>query len=373
MKRELLVGLVFAVLLGLLVGTTIWVKNPGFFKGKAAFQMTARFHEVAGLKEGDEVWIYGTKAGAVSGIKPDGKGGVEVKLDVDYDPDMRADAVVKIGQRSALGGAIVSIHPGTPDQPKMTKDIYDGKSVGDPFAEISNAVAELKEPLKDTVNQAKKVFADFAKHSDEIATNLDKTLDNARAVTDDMRAGKGTIGKLLSDDSVYNDLKDAVAGLKKLTADANGGGGTIDVLLHDKDIASDLKKTMSNIRSVSDDMEAGRGTVGKLFKDDTLYNRIDSAVKSFGDLATDARNGKGVLNKLIYDEALAKRLDTITEDVADITGKLRRGDGTLGKLINDDSLYVDLKAAIKKLGGGVDDVRENAPVLTFAGFLFKGF
>jgi phospholipid/cholesterol/gamma-HCH transport system substrate-binding protein len=373
MKRELVVGLVFAMLLGILVGTTIWVKNPGFFKGKAPFHMTARFREVAGLKEGDEVWVYGTKAGSVSSIKPDGKGAVLVGLDIDYDPDMRSDAIVKIGQRSALGGAVVAIHPGSPDNPKSLREVYDGKSVADPFQEISDAVSELKEPLKDTVGQAKKVFADFAKHSDEIASNLDKTLDNARAVTEDMRAGKGTIGKLLADDAVYNDLKEAVAGLKRLTEDANGGGGTIDVLLHDKDIASDLKKTMSNIRSVSEDLEAGRGTVGKLFKDDTLYNRIDSAVKSFGDLASDARTGKGVLSKLIYDESLAKRLDTITEDVADITGKVRRGDGTLGKLINDDSLYVELKAAIKKLGGGVDDVRENAPVLTFAGFLFKGF
>jgi phospholipid/cholesterol/gamma-HCH transport system substrate-binding protein len=286
---------------------------------------------------------------------------------------MRADAVVKIGQRSALGGAIVSIHPGTPESPKLTKDIYDGKSVGDPFAEISSAVAELKEPLKDTVNQAKKVFADFAKHSDDIATNLDKTLDNARAVTDDVRAGKGTIGKLLQEDKVYEDLKSAVADLKKIAADANGGGGTIDVLLHDKDVASDLKKTVSNIRSVSDDLEAGRGTMGKLFKDDTLYNRIDSAVASFGQLATDAREKKGLLGKIIYDEEFAKRFDTITEDIAEVTGKLRRGEGTLGKLINDDSVYNELKSAIKKLGGGADDVRENAPVLSFTGFLFTAF
>ncbi len=373
MKRELLVGLVFVLLLGLLVGATILVGNPGFFRSTPPFRMRTRFHEVAGLKEGDEVWIYGTKAGTVESIKPDHKGAVEVGLAVDYDPDMRADAVVKIGQRSALGGAVVSIHPGSADAPAMKKDIYDGRAVADPFQEISDAVAEIKEPLKDTVTQAKKVFADFAKHSDEIASNLDKTLDNARAVTEDIRAGKGTIGKLLSDDAVYKDLKDAVAGLKKIGDDANGGGGTIDVLLHDKDVAANLKKAVENVRSISDDLEAGKGTVGKLFKDDTLYNRIDTAVKDFDAIAVDARTGKGVLGKLIYDEALAKRVDTITEDIAEVTGKLRRGEGTLGKMINDDSLYVDLKAAIKKLGGGVDDVRENAPVLTFAGFLFKAF
>lgn len=373
MKRELIVGLVFSVLLGTLVGATIWVEKPGFFRKTPPFEMTARFHDVAGLKEGDEVWVYGTTAGRVAGIRPDDKGSVEVKLEMNYDPKMHENADVKIGQRSALGGAIVAIHPGTPDSPLAVKAVYDGRSVGDPFQEISNAVSELKGPLKDTVNEAKKVFADFSTHSEQIAANLDKTIDNARAITEDLRAGKGTLGKLMQDEKVYADLKDAVADLKKVAADANGGGGTIDVLLHDKAVAADLKQTVANIRSVSDDLEQGRGTIGKLFKDDTLYKRLDSAVDQLGQLATDARTGKGLLGKLIYDEAFAKRFDTISADIADVTGKLSRGQGTLGKLINDDSLYVDLKAAIKKLGGGADDVRENAPVLSFAGFLFTAF
>jgi len=372
MKRELVVGLVFAVLLGTLVGVTIWIEKPGFYKPKG-FSMTTRFREVAGLKAGDEVWVYGTSAGRVSEIHPDGLGAVLVTLDMETDPKMHENAEVKIGQRSALGGAIVSIHPGTPDSPLAAKAVYDGRSVGDPFQEISNAVSELKGPLKDTVNEAKKVFSDFSNHSEKIADNLDKTIDNARAITDDLRAGKGTFGKLLQEEQVYDDLKSAVADLKKIAADANGGGGTIDVLLHDKDVAADLKKTVSNIRSVSDDLEQGKGTIGKLFKDDTLYNRIDSAVASFGQLATDAREKKGLLGKIIYDEEFAKRFDTITEDIAAVTGKIRRGEGTLGKLINDDSVYNELKSAIKKLGGGADDVRENAPVLSFAGFLFTAF
>jgi phospholipid/cholesterol/gamma-HCH transport system substrate-binding protein len=373
MKRELVVGLVFAVLLGLLVGATIWIEKPGFFKKKAPFELTTRFRDVAGLKEGDEVWVYGTTDGQVASIKPDGTGQVEVKVELKHVPDMRDNAVVKIAQRSALGGAIVSIHPGTPDRPPAKKDVWDGMSVADPFQEIGQAIAELKAPIKAAVDDARKVFADFGKRSEQIADNLDKTLENARAVTDDIRAGKGTIGKLLQDDKLYTDLKDAVASLKKIGDDANGGGGAIDVLLHDRNVATDLKRSAENLRTISDDIAAGKGTVGKLFKDETLYDRMNVAVADVAALAKDAKSGKGVLGKLIYDEQLAKRLDTITGDVEAVTGKLRRGEGTLGKLINDETVYNDLKSALKALGGGADDVRENAPVLTFAGFLFKGF
>jgi phospholipid/cholesterol/gamma-HCH transport system substrate-binding protein len=373
MRREFIVGVVFTLLLGLLVTATIWVKKPGFFDTDRPYVITTRFREVAGLEEGNDVWVYGTKAGRVGSIRPDGKGGVEVVLEMDYNPVMRDDAEVKIGQRSALGGAIVSIHPGTPASPVSGKTVFEGRSVADPFQEISSAVSELKGPIKETVEEAKKVFADFSKRSESIAKNLDETIDNARVITEDVRAGKGTLGQLLKDEKLYTELKDAVANLKKIGDDADRGGGTIDLLLHDKDMAADLKQTAANVRTISDDLNAGRGTLGRLFKDDGLYKRLDSAAAGLENLVTDARSSKGVLGKLIYDEALAKRLDTITEDVAQVTGKLSRGEGTLGKLINNDDVYNDLRSALKKLGGGADDVRENAPVLTFAGFLFAGF
>ena len=373
MKRELIVGLVFSVLLGVLVGVTIWVEKPGFFRKKPAFEMTARFKDVAGLKEGDEVWVFGTTGGRVRGIAPNQVGGVDVKIELTYDPEMREDADVKISPRSALGGAVVSIHPGTPSKPRVNKEVYEGRSVADPFQEVANAISELKGPLLDTVNEAKKVFQDFSKRSDAIADNLDQTLANTRAVTDDIRAGKGTIGQLLKDETVYTDLKSAIASLKKIGDDANGGGGTIDILLHDRNMASDLRQTAANLRTISDDVTAGKGTIGKLFKDETLYNKLDAAATSISDFAGDARSGKGLLGKLMYDEKLATRFDNITDDIATVTGKLRNGQGTLGKLINDETLYADIKSAVKSLSGGADDVRENAPVLTFAGFLFKGF
>jgi phospholipid/cholesterol/gamma-HCH transport system substrate-binding protein len=372
-KRELIVGMVFAILLALLVGATVWIDKPGFFKKEPEHVLDARFREVAGLKVGDEVWVYGTPAGEVLSITPNGQGEVDVRLAMDYDPKMRENAEVKISQRSALGGAVVSIHPGTADRPLSKESVFAGLAVADPFQEISTAVAEVKGPIVDAFKKANDVLDDLAKRSDSVTENLDKTLENARAITDDVRAGKGTLGKLVNDAALYDELKSAIEGIRKIGDDAAKGGGTIDMLLHDKAVAADLKATVANARTISQDLAAGKGTLGRLLHDDTLYTRLDEAVTSFTDIAKDARSGKGVLGKLIYDEALAKRFDTISEDVAQVTGKLRRGEGTLGKLIQDESVFNDLKSTLRNLGGGVEDVRENAPVLTFAAFLFSGF
>lgn len=373
MKRELMVGLVFTTLLGALVAATIFVEKPGFFRPKLPFTLNSTFHDVAGLKEGDEVWVYGTRAGRVEHIHPNGRGGVDVGVSLEYDPQMREDAVVRIAQRSALGGAIVSIHPGTPAKPLSTRASFDGVSAAGPFQEVAEAIQELKPTIKASMDEMKSVLGDFSKRSESIARNLDETLQNTNTITANLRAGEGTIGALLKDKSVYEDLKAAVADLRKVAGDASSGGGTIDLLLHDKSVAADLRAAAANVRALTDDVNSGKGTIGRLFKDEDLYRKLDAAVTDLGALAQDARTGKGALGKLIYDEQFAKRLDTISDDIAAVTGKVRRGEGTLGKLINDESVYRDLKDALKRLGGGAEDVRENAPVLTFAGFLFSGF
>lgn len=373
MKRELFVGGLFAVLIALLLATTLYVNDPGFFESEGRWRMTARFRDVAGLTEGADVWVYGTPGGRVETIRPDGKGMVEVELVLDEDPNMREDAEVAIRSRSALGGPVVAIHPGTPDSPPWKGGVFEGRAVTDPFKEIADLAAEIRDPLRNTLANAEKVSEDLATKSGSIVDNLDGFAKNARQISDDLIAGKGTLGKLLNDDKLSRDLEEAVASIKRVADDAQEGGGTIDVLLHDKQLAADLKDTIARARSVASKLDAGEGTLGKLLHDPKPFDDLSAAVAELKTFTTDLNQGKGALGKLIHDERLGQRLDTISEDVAQITGKIRRGEGTLGRLVQDESVYNDLKSTLRGLRAGTDDVRENAPILTFAGFLFAGF
>lgn len=374
MKRELFVGGLFALILGLLLATTLYVNDPGVFaKGDERFRMTARFRDVSGLTEGSEVWVYGTPGGRVTGIRPDGKGGVEVDLVLDTDPGIRMNAEVSVRSRSALGGAVVAIHPGTPDQPAWTGGVFEGRSVADAFQQISEVVGENREALKQTLENARKISKDLSDRSESIVANFEEFSKNAKTISQDLADGKGTLGKLLKEDALHTKLEEAVTALKKLGDDASGGGGTLDLLLHDKEMAANLKESAEKIRSLTTKLDAGEGTLGKLLNDPRPFDDLAATLADLRQLTSDARTGKGALSKLIYDEELGKRIDTISDDVGAITAKIRRGEGTLGKLVNDESVYNDLKAALKSLRAGSDDVRENAPVLTFAGFLFSGF
>ena len=283
------------------------------------------------------------------------------------------DAEVSIRTRSALGGSVVSIHPGTPDGGPAAEGVIDGRSSQGLFDEINDAVAEMRGPMKKTLDNLEKITDDFAERSDSIALNVDEFVKNARDLTDDLKTGKGTLGKLFQDDKLYTDLEAAIASIKQVADDASSGGGPLDVLLHDKQLASDLKETVANARSVTAKLDQGEGALGKLLNDPTLYDDLAATAADLKEITATARSGQGALGKLLYDQELAGRLDRISKDVAQVTGKLRKGEGTLGKLIQDEELYTELRGTLKTLTAGAGDARENAPILTFAGFLFGGF
>lgn len=372
MKRELFVGATFAVILSVLLGVTIWIEEPGFFRTTGTIPLVARFPDVAGLTPGAEVWIYGTPAGRVEAIRPNGEGDVELDLLLDYDPGLKTDATVEIKSRSALGGAVVAVHPGRAPTPRG-RGVIVGKAATDAFGEIASLVADNRAALRKTIENLEKITTDLSERSDAIVENIDAVAKNARAISDDLVAGKGTLGKLLKEEKLHTDLEEAVSSIRKLAEDANSGKGALAVLLHDEKVAQDLRDAAENVRSVTEKLDRGDGTLAKLLNDGKMHDDLASAIADLKGLTEDARTGKGALAKLLNDEALAKRLDTITDDVADITGKIRKGEGTLGKLVNDPKLYDDLTATLKSLRVGVDDVRENAPILTFTGLLFSGF
>jgi phospholipid/cholesterol/gamma-HCH transport system substrate-binding protein len=89
---------------------------------------------------------------------------------------------------------------------------------------------------------------------------------------DELQQGKGTAGKLLKDEELYNNTNKTIANMRQLTDDINSGKGALGNFAHDKEFADKLQTTMNNLAALSDRLEKGEGSVGMLFKDPALYN-----------------------------------------------------------------------------------------------------
>jgi phospholipid/cholesterol/gamma-HCH transport system substrate-binding protein len=153
---------------------------------------------------------------------------------------------------------------------------------------------------------------------DDFMLSLRKTIDNATNITSDLSkiteniySGKGTIGKLLMDhsmsqnvDSTFSNLKEGSAGFKTLMNKTNN----IDEILtslkttidNTADITSDLSKITKTVKS-------GQGTIGRLLMDSTAGNG------EFGRLLMDSTTGKNFDSLFINLKEGTAELKTLIE------------------------------------------------------------
>jgi phospholipid/cholesterol/gamma-HCH transport system substrate-binding protein len=110
----------------------------------------------------------------------------------------------------------------------------------------------------------------------------------------DLRAGKGTLGKLLTDDSAYSAFTGFAEEGRTLAARLNRGEGTLGKLVVDDSLWVTARTIADDIRTVTTDVKDGKGSLGKLLRDDELYNRLAQAIKAVGGAIEDAREAAPV-------------------------------------------------------------------------------
>lgn len=292
---EVLVGFFMFIILIALGVFTIVLSQQNFLK--KTYPVAVSFDRISGLRDGDNVFLRGMKVGVVKKtVLVDNH--VVVRADLDVPVQFRKGYKVEVVASSMLGGKQLKINEGPLDAPALPEDVVIlGTTPTDILEELGAAVAGIRE------------------------------------MTDQISAGEGTLGKLIHDDTLYNNLRDASDKLVK-------GEGTLGKLLNDETVYTDLQSTLANLKDVSGRLANGEGTLGKLLsKDDQLYQ----------DLSVSMTN-----------------LRTITD-------KIGSGDGTLGKLVNDDQIYTEAQKLLGELRAAIDDMRETSPVTTFSTIFFGAF
>jgi phospholipid/cholesterol/gamma-HCH transport system substrate-binding protein len=110
----------------------------------------------------------------------------------------------------------------------------------------------------------------------------------------DVRAGKGTLGKLVTDDQFYKQANEILAKfnsttekLDRIAGDIEAGRGSLGKFIKDDKLHDDAQAAVASLRSISDKLDKGEGTAGKLLHDDQLYNNLNQTT--------------GEMVKLLYD------------------------------------------------------------------------
>ena len=322
---ELKIGIVS--LLALIIASVLifMVSGEGGFFWQR-YSIKTVFTDIEGLKVGAPVRVAGVEVGSVQ--KMDFAGDkVEVTMEISKEQQPRITNLssASLGSVSLLGEAAVDIT---------------ANSQGTPIPEwgyVANG------PAPGSLSTAA-----------EAAT---RSLEQTNAVLEYVRQGRGTLGKLLTDEALYNQLSDFVESAEAVTRGINGGRGTLGRLATDPAAAKSLEQSLDNLQMVTARIRNGEGSLGHLLNDDALSKSVTSATTNLDAITGRINKGEGTAGKLITDAELYNRLNSMADRLDKLTASLSQGEGTAGQLLHDKQLYENMNGAVTELHNLVKDIR----------------
>jgi phospholipid/cholesterol/gamma-HCH transport system substrate-binding protein len=322
---ELKIGLVtvFALVMATLL-IFLLSGEGGFFWQR--YSLKTVFPNVAGLKEGAPVRVAGVEVGSVTGVELVGDR-VEVVVEIarDMQPRVTDTSVASLGSVSLLGEAAVDIT---------------ASSQGTPIPEWGYI-------------RAGTAAGSFT----EVATQATEGIEELTVLLQDIRRGKGTVGRLFTDDALYNDMNRLVAAAEDVVRNMGQGRGTIGRLANDPAAAKALEASLQNFEAVTARLKAGEGSLGKLLSDDALATSLTATTNNLDSITARINRGEGTAGKLITEKELYDRLNSMSARLDKVMSGLEQGEGTAGQLLRDKQLYDNMNAAVGELRQLLRDVR----------------
>lgn len=328
---ELRVGVFVLVGLVILAIAIFAVTGVNFWSAKLTIK--TYLPDVAGLQVGAPVMLGGVTIGNVDNLRinphpSDPNQSIEIQLRIykAYQRFVRTSATASLATQGLLGNQYVTI-----TRVSTGPVIQNGSMIqGVPGAGIA-----------------------------DLEANLNRLTSQINDVVGTIREGKGTVGKLLYDPSMYNRMNSTLGKVKTLVASVQAGKGSIGKLLVSDDLYNKFDATAGHLQNVSAAIDSQKGTLGKLIYNPAFYEKADSFLTNTNALLTGIRNGNGTLGKLVTDDTLFTNLRDASANIRDLTGKMNNGQGTFGKFFTDPQLYDNLTGLTGDMRLLMNDFRKN--------------
>ena len=310
---ETRLGIFFALALIVAVIILEMVGAADFFK--KGYIVNATFKNVQELKKGDPVKMAGVEIGRVENIRlVDTQARVSMKIEGKYQLHTDSKATIKFA--GLMGQNFISIEGGTSAAPRIEPS---GAIEAGSQPDLSELMAKLQNVASGVEGLTKSFSAenlstligpmnDFLRQN---STNLTAILSNTASVTLQISQGRGTMGKLIYDEALYNTTMATVSSLQAVGSQAQG-------------FLSEARGMLGKASGVIDDVSSGHGTIGRLFKEDQLYVQTTDAMDSLKQILEKMNRGQGTVGKLINDETFLKnarmtlqKVDKATEGLED--------------------------------------------------------
>lgn len=314
------VAMILASMLILAVGG-----QGGFFWQR--YPVKTLFPDVLGMKAGAIVRVAGNDVGKVTAIE---FSGAQVEVGMELSKRVRHlitdQSVASLGSLSLLGEPIVIITPapqGTPvpdwgylKSSKSTGPVADAAAAAATSLEAAN---RLLKDLSEGRGSMGKLMTDEALYHEMTAL-----ASAANAVTKQIASGKGTVGALMNDPAAYNAMRASLTDLEEILAKVRRGEGPLGLLMNDPAMSRSLAGSAAHMESITGRISRGEGTVGQLLASDDMYGRMDAIVSRLETLIGGLSSGQGTAGQLLQDQKLYDNMNTAATSLNELIAAIRK-------------------------------------------------
>lgn len=301
---------IFVIISTILFVVAVYMIGQGKDLFKKTFTISAYFQNVNGLQNGNNVRYAGIDIGTVKSINMVNDSTIKVDINIEEKiiQHIKKDAIATIGSDGLVGNMIVNIVPG-----KGTASIIENGDIIESFSKIG---------------------------ADDILSTLSVGSENAALLTVD---------------------------LLKITTEILEGEGTIGLLLNDTIMAQDLKQSVYNLKTAS------RGATKAINELTDIISSIKTNDDSvLGMVLNDSISGKQLKSIVNNLETSSNEINSILNNINTVVNDLNSSEGAYNYIVRDTALVDNLKSTIKNINEGTEKLNENMEALKH-NFLTRGY
>jgi phospholipid/cholesterol/gamma-HCH transport system substrate-binding protein len=281
-----------------------------------------------GMQGGAPVRLNGIRIGKVDGVElapnPSQTRVVEIRMSVEARqlPHIPEDSVVEIGAENLLGDKLI--------------DITTGRS-----AAHIRAGGELRYAPPTDIDRA------------QVMASLEHNLRRIDALLSDIEAGRGSLARLLRDDSLY---RVTAARLQQVERGVHNAGkaGLLGNLIHGDDEYQRFRAALARYDEMLAAVEEGRGAAGELLHSAARHDELVKSIASLrGQIAAVSRN------RYLSSDRDYRQWNALVEKLIRAIETVQAGEGSLGQLLHTASAYESMNGAAHNLEAFLREFREH--------------
>lgn len=273
----------------------------------------AIFDDINGLQKGNNIWFSGVKIGTVKKVSFVGNSQVEVDMNIDEASKqyIRKNAKARISSDGLIGNKIIVIYSGASKSPS----VEDGDLLG----------------------------VEKAMNPDEMMNTFQANNQNLFAITTDVKGitkriteGKGTAGKLLTDETLINDLHTTMVRLQQASANA--------------------ERLSANVAAFAARLQRKGTLANDLVTDTIVFNRLRATAAQIESVSKNA----------------SIVVDNLNNTSSQLGNSLNNKSTPVGMLLNDEDAAADIRVILSNLQAGSQKLNDDLEAVQH-NFLLRGF